>query len=120
MRRENKSKDKCLYSCEGIDIISYDEFYVKNDQLITEEVLSLSDQYEKYKRQYTFPTRHKSNSTLIYQVVSKLKFFQLTDSDQSFIMLKYISKLLSLTELQRTEQQNLWTNFQLLEVPWDS
>ena len=84
----------CQYKCEGIDIISYtdfevnskwDSFYPKVHKL-NKNILKLSDQYNKFKEAYDFPSKFKSmglyftyNQFLIldYQYDSKLHYIKI-------------------------------------------
>ena len=75
----------CQYKCEGIDIISYTEFEVnpKWDSFYPEvhslnkNILKLSDQYNRFKEAYDFPSKFKSIATSQILVAHDLLFILL-------------------------------------------
>ena len=60
MKNLSVDYSSCRYKCEGVDIIGYVE---KNDEdrKTIEEIEELSEQYNNYKKVFTFPRKYDSN-----------------------------------------------------------
>ena len=66
---------KCSDKCEGMDVISYDKEEIdsefirksKKNLQLTKYISKLSDQYNKYKGKYVFPSKYKGNYNSIWK-----------------------------------------------------
>ena len=61
VKTEVETDSKCSYKCEGMNIISYNEFEINSKKLI-KNISNLSEMYGRYKETYKkFPNKLGKN-----------------------------------------------------------